>query len=83
MVQVRRCRAVSSYCTPKSVMYASRTLETFGWPAKEYLGALSLRNDAIEAYFQVDCRAVLPSPADVCKASSDVFVQVESSTVRH
>ena len=61
VVQLRRSRwpdvkvfrLIASYSTRKSSMYTSRTLETFRWRAKEYLGALSLRNDAAEARFQV------------------------------
>ena len=56
-------------------MYTSRTLEPFGWRAKEPLGAVSLRNNAIEAHFQVDFLVVLASLADV-------FAQLDSSTVR-
>ena len=41
------------YCTRKSAMYTSRTFETFGWRAKESLGALSLRNNDIDAHIQV------------------------------
>ena len=65
---VEVCRVISSYRTRKSAMYSPRTVDTFGWRTKESLGALSLRNDAIEAHFQVDCRVVLPSLADAYKA---------------
>ena len=65
-------RAISSSCSRKSVTYTSRTLDTFGLCAKESLGA-DLRNSAIDSHFQVDCRVVLPSLADVCKAQTYSF----------
>ena len=40
---------ISSYSTRKSAVHTSRTLKTFGWPSKESLGALWLRNNAAEA----------------------------------
>ena len=70
---VEVCRSIASYCTRKSATYTSRTLETFGWPANESLGALSLRNNDIDAHFQADCRVVLPSLAEVCKAQTHLF----------
>ena len=57
---IEACRAISYCCTRKSAMYTFRTLDTFEWNAKESLGALSWRNNAVEARFQVDCRLVLP-----------------------
>ena len=53
--------------------HLSRTLETFTWRDKESLGALPLRNNAIEAHFQVECRVVLLSLAGVCKDRMYVF----------
>ena len=63
------CRAISSCCTRNSATYTCRILETFGWRAKEYLGALTLRNNAREAV------------AGRWIQSSDVFVQVQSFRV--
>ena len=42
------------------------TVETFEWRTKESLGALPLRNKAMEVHFQVDCRVVLPSCWPMC-----------------
>ena len=36
-------------------------------------GVLSRRNNAIEAHFPVDCRVVVPSLADKCKAQTYLF----------
>ena len=48
-----RCRGLlgddSSYSTRKSAVHTSRTLKTFGCLSKESLGALWLRNNAVEA----------------------------------
>ena len=70
---VEVCRVMSFCFTRKSPTYTSRSLTTFGCRAKELLGARSLRNNATEAHFQVDCRVVLPSLADVCKAQTYLF----------
>ena len=58
---------MSSYCTRKSVMYTSRTSETFGWRTKESLGALSLRNNATAGH------TFKWTMADVCKAQTCLF----------
>ena len=47
-------RSGRQFRTCKSATHTSRTFETFGWRAKESLGALSVRNNAEEAHFQVD-----------------------------
>ena len=74
---VEVCRAISSSNSRKSAVYTSRTLKTVEWHAKESLGELSLRSNAVETRFQVAYRTVLPSLADVCKlghiCSSGVF----------
>ena len=45
-------RFVGWFRTRKSATYTSRTFETFGWHAKEYLGALLVRNNTREAHFK-------------------------------
>ena len=72
-VYVEVCQAISSCCIRKSSMYTSGNLVTFEWRPNESLGALSLRNNAIEAHFQVDCRVVLLPKADECKAQTYFF----------